>query len=51
MISFWFTSKRDAQAQRLRLQRWVEERTHLAYVRGAGTGVLVDVESLFARMG
>jgi len=49
VIWFRFTTDATARIHRARMAQWIVHRTALAYVRGRGDSVLLDLDALFAR--
>jgi len=49
VISFYFDGSADACEHRLRMARWIADRTRLAYVRGPGESELIEIDALLAR--
>jgi len=49
VISFHFDGDTEARASRMRIRRWIADRTRLAYVRGPDESALIEVDALLAR--
>ena len=48
VLFFRVPAKQDARSHERVMMKWMHDRTSIAYVRGARSGALVNVEQLFA---